>query len=52
MSYGCKRLKNIVIGGSVKVYSMYVINNHLDSILKPNEKSKTIYKLKYLHIVD
>lgn len=52
VSCGCKGLKNIVIGVSIKVYSMYIINNHLYSILKPRQESKNMYKLTHLHIVD
>ena len=51
MSCKCERLKNIVIRGSVKVYSMHFINNHLYSILKLGEESKNIYKLTHLYMV-
>ncbi len=54
MSCGyAERFKNIVIIGSVKVYNMHIINNHLYSILKLRyEKSRNMYKLMYSHIVD
>ncbi len=53
MSCGCEGLKNFIISrGSIKIYSMYVINNHLYSILKLCEESKNIYKLIYLYMVD
>ncbi len=53
MSCGCKELKNIIINkGSIKVYSIHIINNHLYSILKLCEESKNMYKLTYLHMVD
>ncbi len=52
VSCECERLKYIVIEGSIKVYSMHVINNHLYSILKLREELKNIYKLTHLHMVD
>ncbi len=52
MSYGYKGLKYIVIRGSVKVYSIYVINNHLYSILKLREETKNMYKLTHLYMMD
>ena len=52
MSCGYKRLKNIVIRGSIKVKSMHVINNHLYSILKLREESENVYKLMYSYMVD